>query len=84
VLQSGEDTRPLVEVYFKTAYKMLFIDGFFHGDLHPGNVLVQEGGRLAIIDCGMVGRLSPSMKDKLIDILWAVMSEDMEALARSS
>ncbi len=28
VLQSGEDTRPLVEVYFKTAYKMLFIDGF--------------------------------------------------------
>ncbi|MDC0671107.1 ABC1 kinase family protein [Nannocystis radixulma] len=83
VLQSGEDTRPLVEVYFKTAYKMLFIDGFFHGDLHPGNVFVQEGGRLAIIDCGMVGRLSPSMKDKLIDILWAVMSEDMEALARS-
>lgn len=83
VLQSGEDTRPLVEVYFRTAYKMLFIDGFFHGDLHPGNVFVQEGGGLAIIDCGMVGRLSPSMKDKLIDILWAVMSEDMEALARS-
>src|SRR5690606_36237515 len=47
LLESGEDIRPLVEVYFKTAYKMLFIDGFFHGDLHPGNVFVQEGGRLA-------------------------------------
>ena len=83
VLGSGEDIRPMVEVYFRTAYKMLFIDGFFHGDLHPGNVFLQEGGGLAIIDCGMVGRLSPSMKDKLIDILWAVMSEDMEGLARS-
>lgn len=83
VLGSGEDIKPLVEVYFRTAYKMLFIDGFFHGDLHPGNVFVREGGGLAIIDCGMVGRLSPSQKDKLIDILWAVMSEDMEALARS-
>lgn len=83
VLESGEDTRPVIEVYFQTAYKMLFIDGFFHGDLHPGNVFVQEGGGLAIIDCGMVGRLSPSMKDKLIDILWAVINEDLEAVARA-
>lgn len=82
VLASGEDTRPLVEVYFKTAYKMLFVDGFFHGDLHPGNVFVQADGVLAIIDCGMVGRLSPSMKDHLIDILYAVLNEDLENLAR--
>lgn len=82
VLASGEDTRPLVEVYFKAAYKMLFIDGFFHGDLHPGNVFVQADGGLAIIDCGMVGRLSPAMKDRLIDILNAVLNEDLETLAR--
>ncbi len=82
VLASGEDTRPLVEVYFKTAYKMLFVDGFFHGDLHPGNVFVQADGGLAIIDCGMVGRLSPAMKDRLIDILNAVLNEDLEQLAR--
>ena len=82
VLASGEDTRPLVEVYFKTAYKMLFVDGFFHGDLHPGNVFVQADGGLAIIDCGMVGRLTPAMKDRLIDILHAVLNEDLETLAR--
>jgi ubiquinone biosynthesis protein len=82
VLASGEDTRPLVEVYFKAAYKMLFIDGFFHGDLHPGNVFVQADGGLAVIDCGMVGRLSPTMKDRLIDILNAVLNEDLEQLAR--
>ncbi len=82
VLASGDDTGPLVEVYFKAAYKMLFIDGFFHGDLHPGNVFIQADGRLAIIDCGMVGRLSPPMKDRLIDILHAVLNEDLEQLAR--
>ncbi|MEZ4383131.1 MAG: AarF/UbiB family protein [Nannocystaceae bacterium] len=83
VLESGEDTDPLIESYFGAAYKMLFIDGFFHGDLHPGNVFVQDDNGLAIIDCGMVGRLSPAMKDKLIDVLWAVLNEDLQAVART-
>ncbi|MBK8262195.1 MAG: AarF/ABC1/UbiB kinase family protein [Nannocystis sp.] len=83
VLGSGEDTGPLIEAYFGAAYKMLFVDGFFHGDLHPGNVFVQDDGGLAILDCGMVGRLSPAMKDKLIDILHAVINEDLEAVART-
>jgi ubiquinone biosynthesis protein len=38
---------------------------------------------VGVLDCGMVGRLSPSMKDKLIDILYAVLNEDLEAVARS-
>ncbi|MBL4689832.1 MAG: AarF/ABC1/UbiB kinase family protein [Nannocystaceae bacterium] len=83
VLDAGEDTGPLVKVYFDAAYKMLFHDGFFHGDLHPGNVLALADGRLGILDCGMVGRLSPSMQGKLIDILWAVLNEDLEGVARS-
>jgi len=83
LLESGSDTSPLVETYFNTSYKMLFVDGFFHGDLHPGNVFVQDDNGLALIDCGMVGRLSPSMKDKLIDILWSILNEDLEAVART-
>ena len=83
VLESGSDTGPLVETYFNTSYKMLFVDGFFHGDLHPGNVFVQDDNGLAIIDCGMVGRLSPAMKDKLIDILWSILNEDLQSVART-
>lgn len=83
VLEAGESTKRIVEVYFDGAYKMLFHDGFFHGDLHPGNVLMLEDGRVGILDCGMVGRLSPSMKDKLIDILWAVLNEDLEGVSRA-
>jgi ubiquinone biosynthesis protein len=83
VIAAGESTDEVVKVYFDVAYKMLFHDGFFHGDLHPGNVLMLPDGRLGVLDCGMVGRLSPAMKDKLIDILWAVLNEDLEAVARS-
>ncbi len=83
VIDAGEDITPLIDTYFGAAYKMLFHDGFFHGDLHPGNVFVLDEGRLALIDCGMVGRLSPSMQDKIIDILYAVMNEDLEAVARA-
>ena len=82
-IEEGEDVSEVADAYFKVAYKMLFIDGFFHGDLHPGNVLVMEGHRLGVLDCGMVGRLSPAMKDKVIDILHAVLNEDLEGVART-
>ena len=82
-IEEGEDVAAVAETYFKVAYKMLFIDGFFHGDLHPGNVLVMDGHRLGVLDCGMVGRLSPAMKDKVIDILHAVLNEDLEGVART-
>ncbi|NJK31540.1 MAG: hypothetical protein HC927_03445 [Deltaproteobacteria bacterium] len=62
---------------------MLFVDGFFHGDLHPGNVLLMTDGRLGLLDCGMVGRLAPSRKEKIIDIIHAVINEDLELLART-
>lgn len=82
-IEEGEDVSAVAETYFKVAYKMLFIDGFFHGDLHPGNVLVMDDHRLGVLDCGMVGRLSPAMKDKVIDILHAVLNEDLEGVART-
>lgn len=83
LIDEGEDVHALVKVYFDVAYKMLFIDGFFHGDLHPGNVLVMSGSRLGILDCGMVGRLSPTMRDRVIDILYAILNEDLEGVART-
>lgn len=68
--------------YLDAAYQMLFKDGFFHGDLHPGNVFLEENGRLGLIDFGMVGRLSRQMRERLVDVLFALMSEDLEGVAR--
>jgi len=83
VIEEGRAPDDLVRRYFNVAYKMLFVDGFFHGDLHPGNILLMEDGRLGLLDCGMVGRLSPSRKEKVIDIIHAVINEDLDLLART-
>ncbi|MDP2340350.1 MAG: AarF/UbiB family protein [Deltaproteobacteria bacterium] len=72
----------VAHVYLDAAYQMLFKDGFFHGDLHPGNVFVEEDGRLGLIDFGMVGRLSRQNRERLVDVLFSLMSEDLENVAR--
>jgi ubiquinone biosynthesis protein len=59
---------------------MVLIDGFFHADPHPGNVFYLPGNRLAIIDCGMVGRITLDRRDEIADLLAALVSRDIETL----
>jgi ubiquinone biosynthesis protein len=59
---------------------MVLIDGFFHADPHPGNVFYLAGNRLAIIDCGMVGRITVERRDQIADMLGSLVSRDYEAI----
>ena len=64
--------------------KMVFEDGFFHADPHPGNIILSgkpDEPRIGLIDLGMVGRLSPDMRDKTIDMMIAAIRQDHLALA---
>jgi ubiquinone biosynthesis protein len=64
--------------------KMIFEDGFFHADPHPGNILISgapEQPVIGLIDLGMVGRLSPEMRDRTIDMMVAAVRQDHIALA---
>ncbi len=64
--------------------KMVFEDGFFHADPHPGNILIlgePETPVIGLIDLGMVGRLSPEMRDKTIDLMVAAVRQDHVAVA---
>ncbi len=67
---------------FRSILKQIFIDGFFHGDPHPGNVFVLENNRIAFIDFGMMGRLDQEMKDELADLLVAVIDQDVTQIAQ--
>lgn len=51
------------------ALKQIFEDGFFHGDLHPGNIFVLEGNVVALVDFGMVGRIDRETMNDLADVL---------------
>lgn len=64
--------------------KMIFEDGFFHADPHPGNILISgdpDNPVIGLIDLGMVGRLSPEMRDRCVDLMVAAGRNDQEALA---
>jgi ubiquinone biosynthesis protein len=64
--------------------KMIFEDGFFHADPHPGNILISgtpEEPVLGLVDLGMVGRLSPEMRERCIDMMVAAGRKDHEAVA---
>jgi len=66
--------------------KMVFEHGFFHADPHPGNILIlgePDQPVLGLVDLGLVGRLSPRLRDRLIDLLIAAGTRDPRALANA-
>jgi len=65
------------------ALKQIFEDGFFHGDLHPGNVFVQEGNVIALIDFGMVGRIDQDAMNDLADMLMSLTKFDADGIVKS-
>ena len=65
----GED---LAAELFRAYLHQIVIDGFFHADPHPGNVFLTDDGRIALLDLGMVSRLSPGRQDQLLKMLLAV------------
>jgi ubiquinone biosynthesis protein len=60
---------------------MVLVDGFFHADPHPGNVFYLTGNRVALIDFGMVGRLSPQRRQQLAGLLHAIARRDARRAA---
>jgi ubiquinone biosynthesis protein len=80
--EAGYDMDVVGRAYLQSAFKMLFADGFFHGDLHPGNVLVMKDGGLGLLDFGMIGRLSEEMIDQIVAIVFALQRRDFRTIAR--
>jgi len=62
----------LAETLVQAYLKQIVVDGVFHADPHPGNVLITDEGLLALIDLGMIGRISPQMQERLLKLLLAV------------
>jgi ubiquinone biosynthesis protein len=76
VERAGLDRRILAERGADAVLKMILVDGFFHADPHPGNVLYLQGNRIGMLDFGMVGRLSESRRDQIVDLLAALSRRD--------
>jgi ubiquinone biosynthesis protein len=73
---AGADRPALARLGAQAVLKMMFEDGFFHADPHAGNVFRLPGDRLALIDFGMVGRLSESRRAQLVDLMQGLVGRD--------
>jgi len=80
VVRAGLDRRLLAERGVDSVLKMILEDGFFHADPHPGNVIYLPGNRIAMIDFGMAGRLSPGRRTQIIDLLAGIARRESEPM----
>ena len=78
---SDPQTPSAMDCLIEATYQQVFEHGFFHGDPHPGNLLVLADGRLAYLDFGLTGTLSASMQDTLIALFLGLVQRDAEAVA---
>jgi ubiquinone biosynthesis protein len=60
---------------------MVFEDGLFHADPHPGNFFIEPGGRVGIVDFGMVGTLDDALREQLSRLLIGFLRQDPDRLA---
>ena len=63
------DGRGLADELFRAYLKQILVEGLFHADPHPGNVFLTEDDRIALLDLGMVGRVTRSFQDNLLRLL---------------
>jgi ubiquinone biosynthesis protein len=79
---SEERRQKLARSVIEASFRQLFVDGLFHGDPHPGNLLLMEGDVIALLDFGLVGRLDKTMQETLVMLCLAVALKDADSVAR--
>ncbi|MBI5814026.1 MAG: phosphotransferase [Nitrospinae bacterium] len=82
LLKKGVDLQRIAEKVARIYLAMIFGTGFYHADPHPGNILVTEDGKVALLDFGMAGRLSARIREYIEELVPAVISGDSDRLVR--
>ncbi|MGF1467494.1 MAG: ABC1 kinase family protein [Sandaracinaceae bacterium] len=83
-IERGYSAEAICKTTLSLILKAVFEDGFFHADPHPGNFILmgsKDAPVVGVIDLGLVGRLTPPLRDKTIDLMIAAVREDYRAIA---
>ncbi|PKM21448.1 MAG: ABC transporter [Gammaproteobacteria bacterium HGW-Gammaproteobacteria-14] len=78
---AGLDRKLIARRGAMVAWKMALEDGFFHADPHPGNFLILSGNRIAMLDYGMVGKLTRARQEQMVQIMRSVVMQEPEGCA---
>lgn len=79
----GLDPKEIAEILLSAYLKQIFQDGFFHGDPHPGNILVTRAGNVSFLDFGIVGVLRPEKREVFIRLLYGMVENDVDMIIES-
>ena len=79
---SKSERSEITTLLFRAFLSQYFVTGFFHADPHPGNLFYLGEGRVAILDCGMMGRLDPQTRATLTELVLAIVSSDAQRCAQ--
>lgn len=83
LVQKGFDLKDAAQKLVDAMLQQIFIEGFFHADPHPGNLLMMKDGKLAFLDFGMVGHLNEDMKSPLASLIIALMRHNTDSMMRA-
>ena len=79
---AGLDRKQLARTFIRAIVKQVLVDGFFHGDPHPGNLMINlDTGVIQFLDLGMVGEIDLQQRISLGDILFSLQNRDPDGLA---
>ncbi len=78
---AGHDCLKLCERMATVFFHSVFVDGYFHADMHPGNIFVAENGDMILVDFGIVGRLDIKSRRYLADMMMAFLQADYRRAA---
>lgn len=74
------DRAVFADLFANSMMQMIFRDGVYHADPHPGNIFVLPGQKLGLLDCGKIGRVDEQTRDDFIGIVASFLTGDVEAL----
>ena len=81
LIEAGHDIQVILKKAADAFFNMVFRDGFFHGDLHPGNLFVNDQGNLVAVDFGIMGRVDEKTRHFLADMLLGFLNGDYRKVA---
>jgi predicted unusual protein kinase regulating ubiquinone biosynthesis (AarF/ABC1/UbiB family) len=80
---AGVDTQDVARRLLRVYCQMIFVDGVYHADPHPGNILVQNDGAIVLLDFGAIAELSPQMRSGIPEFLEGVIRRDTDRLVKA-
>lgn len=81
--KAGIDPVELSENITKLIYEQIFEHGFFHGDPHPGNILILKGGVTGLLDYGMMGSFTPAFRSSVAHLIAGLAEKNHQQVMRS-